>query len=71
MELSKKSIDNLLFYYGELSYIYYNSTDYLIKRQYGTLMNQVNDLLALPRIRRTFYDYLYLLDKLENENTNI
>ena len=69
--MNKEDLDNLLFYYGELSYVYYNSTDYLIKHKYLKEMNKVNDLLALPRVRRTFYDYLYLLDKIKDENTNI
>lgn len=71
MELSKEDINNLLFYYGELSYIYYNTTDYLIKISYANTMNEINYLLVLPLVSSQYIDYKKILKEIKDEDTNI
>ena len=71
MQLSKKELNNLLFYYGELSYIYYNTTGYLIKRQYANAMNEINYLLGLPLVSSQYIDYKKILKEIKDEDTNI
>ena len=69
--MNKEDIDNLLYYYGKLSYMYYNTTDYLIRRPYAKAMNDVNDLLGLPLVSTRYIDYPKLLKEIKDENTNI